>query len=167
MDIMELGAVGELVGGVAVIASLLFVGLQVRQSNQQSREAATRELAGQFDRWSEMILVYPNVREAWRIATNDAPARNLANPAGLSADDATNLSIVLYRAFHGFNSQYKAWQAGSLSDLEWTEVIPLIRVHLSSEAAIDWWKWARSGWYNSEFTEFIDREIETLAAQEG
>ena len=32
MDIMELGAIGELVGGVAVIASLIYVGLQVRQS---------------------------------------------------------------------------------------------------------------------------------------
>jgi hypothetical protein len=29
MDIMELGAIGELVGGVAVIASPVFVGLQV------------------------------------------------------------------------------------------------------------------------------------------
>ena len=32
MEIMELGAIGELVGGVAVIASLLYVGLQVRQN---------------------------------------------------------------------------------------------------------------------------------------
>jgi hypothetical protein len=29
MNIMELGAIGELVGGVAVIASLIYVGLQV------------------------------------------------------------------------------------------------------------------------------------------
>ncbi len=34
MDIMELGAVGELVGGVAVIASLIFVGLQMRHGNR-------------------------------------------------------------------------------------------------------------------------------------
>ncbi len=35
MDIMELGAIGELVGGVAVIGSLLYVGLQVRQSEAE------------------------------------------------------------------------------------------------------------------------------------
>ncbi len=39
MDIMELGAIGELVGGVAVIGSLLYVGLQVRQSNEQATRA--------------------------------------------------------------------------------------------------------------------------------
>ena len=32
MNIMELGAVGGLVGGIAVIASLIYVGLQVKQS---------------------------------------------------------------------------------------------------------------------------------------
>ena len=37
MDIMELGAIGELVGGVAVIASLLYVGFQVRQSTSVAK----------------------------------------------------------------------------------------------------------------------------------
>jgi hypothetical protein len=47
MNIMELGAIGELVGGVAVIGSLIYVGLQVRQSNRlekaESIRAATRD----------------------------------------------------------------------------------------------------------------------------
>ena len=37
MEIMELGAIGELVGGVAAIASLIYVGIQVRQSAQATR----------------------------------------------------------------------------------------------------------------------------------
>ncbi len=55
MNIMELGAIGELVGGVAVIGSLLYVGLQVRQSNERSRQTleleraqANREMSGHF-----------------------------------------------------------------------------------------------------------------------
>ncbi len=45
MDIMELGAIGELVGGVAVIGSLIYVGLQVRQGNRLARERAHEEIA--------------------------------------------------------------------------------------------------------------------------
>ncbi len=45
MDIMELGAIGELVGGVAVIASLLYVGLQLRQSNKVAKSESIREIA--------------------------------------------------------------------------------------------------------------------------
>ncbi|NNL85227.1 MAG: hypothetical protein HKP27_06215, partial [Myxococcales bacterium] len=47
MDIMELGAIGELVGGVAVIASLIFVGLQVRQSNVVARDMSVRSIANE------------------------------------------------------------------------------------------------------------------------
>jgi len=40
MDIMELGAIGELVGGVAVIATLIYLAIQVRQANKTgSRES--------------------------------------------------------------------------------------------------------------------------------
>ena len=34
MDIMELGAVGELVGGVAVIATLVYLAAQIRQNTR-------------------------------------------------------------------------------------------------------------------------------------
>ena len=42
MNIMELGAVSERVGGVAVIASLIYVGLQVKQSNRLSAAETVR-----------------------------------------------------------------------------------------------------------------------------
>ncbi len=45
MGIMELGAIGELVGGVAVIGSLIYVGLQVRQSNDLERTETLRAFA--------------------------------------------------------------------------------------------------------------------------
>ena len=43
MDIMELGAIGEMVGGVAVVASLIFVGLQIRANTRtMTADAGTR-----------------------------------------------------------------------------------------------------------------------------
>ncbi len=45
MDIMELGAIGELVGGVAVIGSLIYLALQVRGGAQEQRASSMREAA--------------------------------------------------------------------------------------------------------------------------
>ena len=45
MDIMELGAIGELVGGLAVIASLVYVGVQVRQNTFAVRASAAQAFA--------------------------------------------------------------------------------------------------------------------------
>jgi len=40
MDIMELGAIGELVGGIAVVVSLIYVGLQLKQGTVATRSNA-------------------------------------------------------------------------------------------------------------------------------
>ncbi len=64
MNIMELGAIGELVGGVAVIASLVYVGLQVRQSAAATRlatgaavnEGFTRAMESMFDQDSNILF---------------------------------------------------------------------------------------------------------------
>ncbi len=42
MNIMGLGAIGELVGGVAVIASLVYVGFQVKQYTNTVRASSFR-----------------------------------------------------------------------------------------------------------------------------
>ncbi len=42
MDIMELGAIGELVGGLAVIGTLLFVGIQIRHGNRLEKADSIR-----------------------------------------------------------------------------------------------------------------------------
>ena len=46
MNIMELGAIGELVGGLAVIGSLLCGGLQVRQNTRQLKSQARFQTLG-------------------------------------------------------------------------------------------------------------------------
>jgi hypothetical protein len=43
---MKLGAIGELVGGVAVVGTLLFVGIQIRHSNRLAQGAAEVEKVG-------------------------------------------------------------------------------------------------------------------------
>ena len=51
MSIMELGALGEFVGAIAVVISLIFVGLQVRQNTKMVRaQTATvdRQVSNEF-----------------------------------------------------------------------------------------------------------------------
>ncbi len=49
MNIMELGAIGELVGGVAVLATLIYLALQVRQTAASGRLAATSAIHENFN----------------------------------------------------------------------------------------------------------------------
>ena len=66
MNIMELGAIGEFVSGVAVLATLVYVALQLRASNRQI--GANSYQAGIIDRgrWIESVCVDDQLAEAFR-----------------------------------------------------------------------------------------------------
>ncbi len=49
MDLMELGANGELVGGAAVVASLLYVGVQARHSNKLAPAETVRSFLHEYN----------------------------------------------------------------------------------------------------------------------
>ncbi len=88
MDIMELGAIGELVGGVAVIASLIYVGLQVRQSNAINRAESVRSFVRDYNAYLYKILDNESV---FRGGTADFDA--------LSSADQTKLHLLLLSQF--------------------------------------------------------------------
>ncbi len=74
MDIMELGAIGELVEGVAVIGSLVYLSLQVRQSAMVQSKPAARP-RGAVDWWQQMSADFsPDFRAFVEQAIRRRPA---------------------------------------------------------------------------------------------
>ena len=53
MTLQDWGALGELVGGLAIVVSLIYVGLQIRQGTNASRAATNQAFTVQF---SDLIL---------------------------------------------------------------------------------------------------------------
>ncbi len=61
MEIMELGALGELVGALAVVGSLLFVGLQLRQAAATSIASAEFSITTEFNGLHRTVLANPEL----------------------------------------------------------------------------------------------------------
>ena len=57
MSLQDWGALGELIGGAAIIVSLLYVGLEIRQSSNASRAATNQAFSIQF---SDLIVQITN-----------------------------------------------------------------------------------------------------------
>ena len=51
MDLTQLANLGEFIGGVAVVASLLYVGTQIRQNTDSIRETAEFDSSRSFSEW--------------------------------------------------------------------------------------------------------------------
>lgn len=91
MNIMELGALGEFVGSIGVIATLIYLALQIRQNTQMPRRQAQREqssdLTGPFiEPGSPLPAIYTKV-----IAVDEAMeplTQAIMNTYGLDAGES-------------------------------------------------------------------------------
>ena len=67
MSIMELGALGEFVGAFAVVATLIYLALQIRSNTNVEKAAALREvLDGYVDRNNVLLYQSPELTDMGR-----------------------------------------------------------------------------------------------------
>jgi len=67
-----LGNLGEFIGGVAVLVTIIYLAIQVRHGAEelrantaQSKTAALRESYGQYQQWTEVFFSDPTFMETW------------------------------------------------------------------------------------------------------
>jgi len=114
MDIPELGAIGELVGGVAVIVSLVFVGLQVRHSNRLAQGAAELEMG-------RMNMDYLNAGVHGDFA--GVFSRCYFTPEDASTEDKQRFIWSYGRWFHMIQAMYRQYQHGILPEASWNPLL--------------------------------------------
>ena len=64
MTLLEWGALGELIGGIAIIVSLIYVGRQLKQSNSMARSGVRQEISCEFNFWATSVTCSPGLAEA-------------------------------------------------------------------------------------------------------
>ena len=102
MTIQELGSIGELVGAVATIATLVYLATQIRQNSKiitASTAASTRERQIEVSR-----IIGTNVEAArvWRVGLSDR--------AALTADEMQQLDGLVHLSFTSLLETYRNGQ---------------------------------------------------------
>ncbi len=109
-------SVVDLVGVVAVVASLIFVGVQVQQGAAATRSATVLQLK---DAWVQLNLAAATSREL-------AEAFETVEKDGWDADgQARDLVSSFFRALlHMWSNAYYQYQNGTLEEVQW---LPYLR----------------------------------------
>jgi hypothetical protein len=58
-----IGAVGEILGAIAVITTLIYLAKQIRQNSQAVQISALRDTTEQWNRWSEVLATSPELAD--------------------------------------------------------------------------------------------------------
>ena len=63
VDWNAIGAIGEILGAVAVVITLLYLSKQIRQNSRSVQVAALSDTTSQWTHWSELLAASPDLAE--------------------------------------------------------------------------------------------------------
>ena len=77
MTISELGSVGELIGAIATVATLLYLALQIRANTLSAKYSAINDIINRVIKWQSRIADTPDLMSSWKEGTQDYHALNI------------------------------------------------------------------------------------------
>lgn len=150
MNWEAMGAIGEVVGAVGVIVSLLYLALQIRQSSNVTRSATRQAISTTQIELVMRIAENPDLR-----ATIGRWYEDGSTP--MQDDDICD--FMLRRAMlRAYENQYHQFKYGTFDADMWNTYSDGIKSTLLSAKGRAWWEMNRSQ-YSSDFVSFVEHEI--------
>ena len=153
MTIQDLGDIGDLIGGIAVVATLIYLAAQVRQNTAMITAQTVQASVDATQR----VLLFRAEQPALR-----ALFRKARTGEDLSQDELEVLASYLQAVFMNFQARLMHHERG-LFDQSVNESYELIlRDYLVLDFVQRWWSFARE-LYGASFRDHCDALIEELA----
>ena len=145
MNWEAIGAVGEILGAIAVFASLIYLALQIRHQNSEAHAAAIHEVWTGF-RDSISALGDQQIAEVFTKA---------AAHQDLSDAEHMQLLVQVQRILRVWEEAFMQKQQGRLDDEIWEAMLLQIKHAMGARPFQMVWD-LRKGVYSVEFRRFID-----------
>ena len=147
MDITTLAAWGEFIGGIGVIASLVYLAGQIRQNSKLLRAStASATIAANTD-FSSLVVQDSEVARILR--------EGMADRSSLSEDDMQRFDALLYMGFTANSQEYQFFVDGVMARSIWEHRTRSLRRMFRLPGYRQWWnEWGDI--YPEEFQNVID-----------
>jgi hypothetical protein len=157
----------EFVGVLGVIGSLVFVGLEVRESSRATRAATDAEIASQFVTLNTAMFSSPELMAAFDSAS-------AAGHPSLAPSSAQGMILAFYRTlFHTWSNTHRQHLSGTVHPLLFDAVVGEISAYaqpvdttelgrLNETRVAVQWAWESERFlYNPAFRSFVDSIMES------
>ena len=152
MSLSDLASIGNLVSGLAVLVSLVYLSLQVRQTERNQRALMNQ---GIINRGSEDIsfLSQPHIIEL--------TSRVLAGETKFKDNEVNQLRLVMRKIIIGGQDAYVQNKSGLIDQVTFDNALGAVRFYMSQPVYRALWRANRS-FLADEFGAFVDQLIEAL-----
>jgi hypothetical protein len=146
--LQDLGSIADLIGAVAVVVSLIFVGFQIRQANTLAREAAEQKQIESIGSLSRLLAENSHLAEVW--------ARAMAGEKLSPAEQVRVTSMITYgqRIWEALYYQYRA---GRVPQELWDAHRAQAKAIQNSPMSKAVWE-QRKQWFSKSYREFRESD---------
>ena len=129
-----ISAVGEIVGAAAVVVSLIYLAIQVRQNTNTLRADAGTQAQMEWSRFNQMISQHPERDTLTRFFEPNQKLKNFNDK------EVTGLTFMMRAFAQQVEAQYFQYQAKLLEPEVWEAHIAAFCGLIQFPAVSEWWK---------------------------
>jgi hypothetical protein len=147
----SLANLGEIIGAIAVVVSLIYLAVQVRQNTQAQR---TENFSRALDRVAAMQATLSQDSE-----TSAIFSKGVAEPSELKPKERMQFTWAMYELFGAFEFMFLASKANAIPEEVWRRWSSAVAWWLSFPGVQTWWK-VRPIPFTDSFTLYIESLLE-------
>jgi hypothetical protein len=147
MKLEKWALIAEIVGGITIVVSLLFVGYEIQQNNRQQVRATTQELVGQYTSVLAMLVDNTEMRCTY--------AKGIADFNNLTGAEVVAFSSFLVALNRFREDLYFQYLDGGVEPDIFSGLMEAARVSLSYPGIRDWFEFRRN-YFSRQYQAFVD-----------
>jgi hypothetical protein len=145
--IAELGDIGDFIGGIGVVATLLYLALQIRQNSRTVKAASAQAVLSSL---AQSISSMSASSAASRVAV-----LGQTDFKELSDDEQLQFAMWILGWFRVFEQAHHQYRAGVLDPIQWKGHATQMESTMQSAVVRRWWA-VRRPLFDPEFRRFIE-----------
>lgn len=147
LKLSEMSNVAEIVGAFAIVLSLIYVGIQVKDSAAATRSAAVKDASDAVQSWYLEIGGNRQASDLW--------FNSMTSSSPLSTNDEFQFMMLHHSVMLSFQNSYLLVEEGTL-DADYRDAITFALVAVKDLPGMDrYWK-QRKGFLHRGFAEYVD-----------
>lgn len=143
-----IGAIGEIVGALGVILSVLYLAIQIRKDARARVAETSHSVAARAGAVQQILSENRELAAAWRKGLR-------GDTESLDEADVTQFEAFLSVITRSYDDAFYQYREGLIEErvwLAWARSIPDV---VRSPGYAAWWQ-SRKHWYSDEFQSFVD-----------
>jgi hypothetical protein len=157
MTLQDLGDLGDFVGGMLLVVSLLYLAFQVRQNTVAQRVAAVQQSVRAANDLAEVFAVHPEVLHLVLRGRDDFE--------GLEAEEQARLTQILAIALRNFALNRELADKGLIPAGICEAYEANLRPFLDSPSGRLWWQRNAASLFDTEFRRHLDARLAAWARE--